>query len=75
MYQSKSAEALHNLVYKPFVPNNTKLKYNIIKNHKLWSSISNIIQNLQTIDPPHGSQLLLIVINLNDDHTTRSKID
>jgi predicted XRE-type DNA-binding protein len=74
LHQSKSAEVLHIIIYKPFVSNLTNLKFSYY-NH---SSIVALVTLLQTTETNFSAQEpynLLVVAYRENGHAAGSKTD
>jgi hypothetical protein len=74
LHQSKSAEVLHIIIYKPFVPNLTNLKFSYY-NHSSGIALVTLLQTTEMDCSAQELDILLIVAYRQNGHATGSKID
>jgi hypothetical protein len=72
LYQSKSAEVLHIIIYKLFVPNLTNLKFSYY-NHSSGVALVTFLQTTETDCSAQEPNILLIVAYRKDGHAVGSE--
>jgi hypothetical protein len=72
LHQSKSAEVLHNISYKPFIPNLTNLKFSYY-NHSSGVTLVTLLQITKTECPVLEPNTLLIVAYRKECHAAGSE--
>jgi hypothetical protein len=74
LHQSKSAEVLHIIIYKPFVPNLTHLKFSYY-NHSSGVELVTLLQAMKTDCSAQEPDILLVVAYRKNSHAAGSKTD
>jgi hypothetical protein len=72
IHQSKSAEVLHNISYKPFVLNLTNLKFSYY-NHSSGVALVTLLQTTETDRSAQEPNILLVVAYRKDGHAAGSE--
>jgi hypothetical protein len=72
LHQSKSAKVLHIIIYKPFVPNLTNLKFSYY-NYSSGVTLVTLLQTTETDCSAQEPNILLIVAYRKDSHAARFK--
>jgi hypothetical protein len=71
LHQSKSAEVLHNIIYKSFISNLTNLKFSYY-NHSSWVTLVTLLETTETDCSAQEPTILLVVAYRKDGHAAGS---